>query len=819
MQSNDGYVIAWMDERNFDIDIFIQQYDAQNHPVGDNQRVNDDHSFSANLLCNVACDSSGNFLVVWTDVRHGGWDYYIYGQLFSADGVRKGINFRLCDTKKHKKYASIAMREDGVFVVSWVEDDEATFYRIFSKEGNPNGSSRRLKTANKDRTGGAKVVFIKDELFLFWQEVSPMTGLWAERFDQTFIQTGATAKITNYSVEGYGPRLAVSDSSYAFVWMGQGSGKRNIYARIFHINNTPLTSEFVINDLNMPENAWDPDVCAQQNNKFIFTWHDARDGSSNVFFKGYNMYGYPTVGESLPVQRPAGVTSLLVSVDSNRKNKMVFAWEDDRNDEYEIYSQVYLNGKKQGANYKVNDDIDSGSSFSPSISQDPHGYIYTLWNMSEKYFFLCRFDLNGHIIARTDIAEFITPSTFIYGPKFDVGASTIVVTWCSEENVYARRFTLEFDPMGSVILVGNNYGDGNYCHVSVNKVDEFVISWRARVNRVYQVAAQRFDSAGNRTGDIIQLDDSPSERSMRAYIKYTQPQLADDGSIVVAWLDGRVKSTMRTYFQRVDKYGSRVGGNISVKDSLDHSRFSMDLFDNNDLVFAWKSYRFGEPSQNDLYIQRYSSIGDKVGTTIKVNESTRSLESSTFPGLSCGRDGTFVVCWEDSCWGDNDILAQLFAADGEKIGPNVRINTDDRPANQTRPVTACVEDKIITVWEDNRIAGKGKGIYANICAFQEPDLLSSAEGKKAVDDFKLNPNFPNPFNLMTAISFSIKIGDTIKLEIFDLNGRQVAELVNGYKLSGAYQIDFDATRLSSGIYFYRLSTSTGSLMSKMTLIK
>ena len=83
----------------------------------------------------------------------------------------------------------------------------------------------------------------------------------------------------------------------------------------------------------------------------------------------------------------------------------------------------------------------------------------------------------------------------------------------------------------------------------------------------------------------------------------------------------------------------------------------------------------------------------------------------------------------------------------------------------------------------------------------------------------LDQNYPNPFNPSTNISFSIPNASQVDLEVFDVLGRRVASLVDNKLQAGSHTIRFDASKLSSGIYLYRLSTNETSISRKMTLIK
>lgn len=103
----------------------------------------------------------------------------------------------------------------------------------------------------------------------------------------------------------------------------------------------------------------------------------------------------------------------------------------------------------------------------------------------------------------------------------------------------------------------------------------------------------------------------------------------------------------------------------------------------------------------------------------------------------------------------------------------------------------------------------------------ETGLLVSNENKleDSPSQFRLFHNYPNPFNPSTNISFEIARSGLVTLEVFDITGRKVAELVNEVKSSGRYTVTFNASDLSSGIYFSRLKAGEQVAIQKMTLLK
>ena len=118
--------------------------------------------------------------------------------------------------------------------------------------------------------------------------------------------------------------------------------------------------------------------------------------------------------------------------------------------------------------------------------------------------------------------------------------------------------------------------------------------------------------------------------------------------------------------------------------------------------------------------------------------------------------------------------------------------------------------------------------YGNMWIGQSGRLLVyNPNGVIGIDDIveeipsccNIYQNYPNPFNPTTKINFSIQKQGLVTLKVYDMLGREVAALINETKNAGNYSIDFNASKLSSGIYFYKLTSGDFSGIKKMVLIK
>jgi flagellar hook assembly protein FlgD len=85
-------------------------------------------------------------------------------------------------------------------------------------------------------------------------------------------------------------------------------------------------------------------------------------------------------------------------------------------------------------------------------------------------------------------------------------------------------------------------------------------------------------------------------------------------------------------------------------------------------------------------------------------------------------------------------------------------------------------------------------------------------------------NYPNPFNPSTEIKFDLPVNTNVSLEIFNIKGQKVMTLINDFYQAGSYSINWNGTdsnskKVSSGIYFYKMTTEKETLIKKMMILK
>jgi photosystem II stability/assembly factor-like uncharacterized protein len=116
-----------------------------------------------------------------------------------------------------------------------------------------------------------------------------------------------------------------------------------------------------------------------------------------------------------------------------------------------------------------------------------------------------------------------------------------------------------------------------------------------------------------------------------------------------------------------------------------------------------------------------------------------------------------------------------------------------------------------------RVMTHGNGAYER--KFLSQIVTHTNDEQSIVSDFKLEQNYPNPFNPTTNLEFTIADFGFVSLKIYDTIGNEITTLVNKELQAGTHKVVFDATRLPSGTYFYRLETGSYSETKKMVLLK
>jgi hypothetical protein len=158
------------------------------------------------------------------------------------------------------------------------------------------------------------------------------------------------------------------------------------------------------------------------------------------------------------------------------------------------------------------------------------------------------------------------------------------------------------------------------------------------------------------------------------------------------------------------------------------------------------------------------------------------------------------------------------------IGDTLQFLLDDGTTSPTNRTSSYRNGVLGLGWYNRADPNYGKPVSQENLLLASTISVPTAVNEAATQtnvplQYKLNQNFPNPFNPSTTIRFQMPSKGFVTLKIYDMLGREVAMLVDGFQKAGLHDVKFDASNLPSGVYLYRITTGAYTATKKLVLIK
>ncbi|MBN1632751.1 MAG: T9SS type A sorting domain-containing protein [Ignavibacteria bacterium] len=263
-------------------------------------------------------------------------------------------------------------------------------------------------------------------------------------------------------------------------------------------------------------------------------------------------------------------------------------------------------------------------------------------------------------------------------------------------------------------------------------------------------------------------------------------------------------------------------------------------------AIGWPYYTFYMDSRTDMlylsseiglqeggYIQKIGfdvvSAASQVmnGFMVKMQNTTvPSISAFTNTGWTTSYNGTYAV--PGTGWQYIELQTPFYYEAGKNLLIEICYNNSSYTSNSTVNGTAATNrnkhqhsdlssgDGCVQLTSP----GSTYTTLPNISIVINPGISGiSQKGNEFPIKYELAQNYPNPFNPSTKINFAIPKQGLVTLKVYDVLGREVANLVNEVKTAGNYIVDFDASYLASGVYFYKLDVNGFSDVKRLVLIK
>lgn len=328
-----------------------------------------------------------------------------------------------------------------------------------------------------------------------------------------------------------------------------------------------------------------------------------------------------------------------------------------------------------------------------------------------------------------------------------------------------------------------------------------------------------FDEDGYSVSYSLETGDSLSWIYSWRYLYYrNQNTHLIDSTRYQGWSSGWVDVTFFTYFYTTDGRDSIITTYNSEGEPTNKRNYT---YDNTTLSYVeiieswsetgWENNRWNELTydSNDNLIEELLKIWDDTeweNTNKSIhNYNEQNLITETrrqfWNGLGWNTD------WRRTYEYTNGMILKIVYQDydfGNWINISQSVNEYD---TDNLLLTTTTQEWNGTEWVNNF---RDRFLYGP---------STSVEDKTLTTDFKLFNNYPNPFNPTTKISWQSSVGSWQTLKIYDVLGNLISTPVDEYKSAGRYEIEFNASGLASGIYFYQLQTKNLLETKKMILMK
>ena len=441
--------------------------------VGDEAQVNsyttgNQQTNSTGQGGSVAMDSQGNYVVVWSSAAQDGSGTGIYGQLYSASGTPLGSEFPInTTTANDQSNPSASMNASGAFVVTWTSTNQdgsgtGVYAQLYSADGVAQGSEFKVNTTTSGNQYNSTVAMNSTGNFVIaWQSASQDgsgSGIYAQRYNSTGVAQGSEFRVnTTTANDQTNPSVAInSTGTFVVAWQSasqDGSGN-GIYAQRYNSSGVVQGSEFRVNTTTANDQTL-PHAAIDTTGNFVVAWQsNLQDGGGyGIFAQRYNSAGTAQGSEF----RVNATTTGDQSNSSIAMTTTGFAilWQSAAQDGsgLGIYGQQYNTaGVAQGGEFRVNTTT-SGDQNYASVAMDANGNFAAAWTSANQ-------DGNGTGVfaQRFNSPVSLTGTTLtVTGSGFD---NTITITEGVNLTVTVDGVAYNYTP-GSVTAINVSGLNGN----------------------------------------------------------------------------------------------------------------------------------------------------------------------------------------------------------------------------------------------------------------------------------------------------------------------------------------------------------------------
>ncbi|MHB8581572.1 MAG: T9SS type A sorting domain-containing protein [Ignavibacteriaceae bacterium] len=417
-------------------------------------------------------------------------------------------------------------------------------------------------------------------------------------------------------------------------------------------------------------------------------------------------------------------------------------------------------------------------------------------------------------------------------------APSAFICWVNQYDsvykVYLRQTSPDSDR--NVLIFSDTNQIDNPKIAFIDYSNNIRIVWQSYINNHWQILSR--EVINDTLGNVVSMTDSVTDNTMPALgsqiIAWIQ-----NGNLLVRFLDS-AKTSIIT-LDSVDCSNPEVG-----KSRLDLGIVYEKGAVGNRQIYSAGYYGYPNPA---WVFTKISRGGDNINPSFGAfgpSISYQSMHNGVWKIISniIRYDTTANInySYENPCVFSHPLLAKrlysstpffiVFDSDSLKsnreviclpsqswIYPDTTINLSNSPGDDYEPLISFYYSDttyIAVFWTHEENGTKdiwmAKAIYA-------PLIGGVNEPPQVLSNYTLEQNYPNPFNPVTTINYTIAAKDLVSIKVYDVLGKKISTLVNEEKPAGSYSVNFNASKLSSGVYFYRMQAGSFVETKKLILMK
>lgn len=411
-------------------------------------------------------DGNGNYVITWKDERNGS-NFDIFAQIYLNDSTPASDNFKVNDDggTVTQYRPAIAVAPNLNFVITWIDKRNGYEWDIyaqrFSNDGTALGNNFKVneEPGNEEQEHPSVSIDSLGNFVIIWaDEKNGDWDIYGQRYSADGTALSGNFKInddTGNTLQYWPTCNCDKNGNFIVSWVDKRYyDDYDIYAQRFLADGSPIGNNFLVNDDAGYFTQLRPDINIEENGNFIIAWEDERNEDWNIYAQRYLSDG-TTIGENFKINDDTPDTDQRnASISSDLAGNFVISWQDDRNDYSDIYAQRFLNnGNPTGNNFKVNDTTSDTYEYNADLVSDKSGNFMIAWddhrNGNEGDIYAQSYLSNGTATGVNVRVNDDEGSKNQWSPAIAVaGNDNFIVTWVDYRDEDDNIYLLHQNPIG-----------------------------------------------------------------------------------------------------------------------------------------------------------------------------------------------------------------------------------------------------------------------------------------------------------------------------------------------------------------------------------